>query len=269
MSSGFFAEMDEVVKQLGPQNGKETYGKDTCEHLNFTRELGVKTCIGCGKELASDSEADKDDKQTPRLDPGRCQIRKNEEKSIAKDVEKMNFSDAIVRSANSIFQETTKGHIFRGNSRRAVIFACIFHAYKLAGNPQSCDSLIDLFNLERKVGLRGLKMVGLNAPKNSLIRTAHITAVDLIKEIMKQFAASDSQIADVVALHERIENTSSVLNRSRPQSVAAGLVYFFIRLKQKEIPIKDFVDVVNLSELTVLKIAREIARLLGTPEIMY
>ena len=180
----------------------------------------------------------------------------------------MNFSEAIIDEANKIFQETTKGKIFRGNSRKAIIFACVFHAYKVAGNPQSCESLINLFSLDRKVGLKGLKHVGLNAPKDSVIRTSHITPQDLIREIMKKFEASLDQIAEVVELYSKIHNRSSILNRSRPQSVAAGLTYYYILLKQKNISMKDFTKKVNLSDLTVVKITKEICRVLKTPGLI-
>ncbi len=238
----------------------------SCAHKRVTREEGSTFCRDCGVELKDLVE--KGGTMKTRLDPNRCQVRKQEEKGIYKDVERMGFTENIVRSANKIFTDTTKGQIYRGNSRKAIIFACIFHAFKIAGNPQSCDSLIDIFNLERKVGLRGLKIVGLQAPKNSLIRNSHITACDLIREIMKKFEARPDQIAEVEDLYRRTENRSSVLNRCRPQSVAAGLTYYYIRREQKEIPIKDFISRVNLSELTVLKIAKEIANVLGTREVM-
>lgn len=238
----------------------------SCAHQNVTREEGSTFCKDCGVELPDCFQ--KDDMGRKRLEPTRCQVRKQDEKGIYKDVERMGFSEIIVSKANSIFADTTQGQIYRGNSRKAIIFACIFHAFKIAGKPQSCDSLIEIFKLERKVGLRGLKIVGLQAPKNSLIRNSHITPCDLIREIMKKFEASPEQVAQVEELYKRTENRSSILNRCRPQSVAAGLTYYYIRREQKEIPIKDFVSRVKLSELTVQKIAKEIAHVLGTPEIM-
>jgi len=260
--------LDEAMKDLtDPSPGKEQVETHHCVHKRVTREEGSTYCQDCGIEIPHGSGKEHM-REKARLEPNRCQIRKQEEKGIHRDVERMGFSDSIVRSANRIFADTTKGQIYRGNSRKAIIFACIFHAFKIAGKPQSCDSLIDMFKLERKVGLRGLKIVGLQAPKDSLIRNSHITPCDLIREIMKKFEASQDQIEEVEALYRRVENRSSVLNRCRPQSVASGIVYFFVRREQKEIPLKDFVSRVNLSELTVLKIAREIARVLGSPEVM-
>ena len=56
-----------------------------------------------------------------------------------------------------------KGNIYRGNCRRAIIFACVFHSYKSIGQPQTHEKLIKLFKLTRKSGLKGLKHVTLNS----------------------------------------------------------------------------------------------------------
>jgi hypothetical protein len=264
MAKSQFEMLDDVLKsRVKPEvmNQKTSL----CLHETCTQEAGASVCTVCGMEVARGCAKEK---TRVTLEPGRCQVRKVEEKSIHKDVENMNFSDQIVTIADKIFQDTTEGRILRGNSRRAVIFACVFHAFKLSGSPQSCDSLINMFNLERKAGLKGLKAVGLKAPKDSAIRTSHITAVDLIREIMRQFSATSDQTADVVNIYNRVENCSTILNRSRPQSVASGIVFFYIRSEEKDIRLRDFAGVVKLSELTITKIAKEVARLLSRPEVM-
>ena len=209
-------------KELKNENRKKINGKN-CLHEEIITENGVLTCIDCGEILRKNILHEKewryygntDSKRTS--DPNRVQIRKTEDRNIYKDVESMGFSEKIISSANKIYCETTKGQIFRGNSRKAIIFACIFHAYKLAGKPQSHEKLIRIFSLNRKTGLRGLKHVNLNAPKNSKIHTTYITPINLVEDIMDQFSASQSQKEEVVSLYNSIKNKSSKLNRARPQ----------------------------------------------------
>jgi transcription initiation factor TFIIIB Brf1 subunit/transcription initiation factor TFIIB len=179
----------------------------------------------------------------------------------------MGFSDKIVCEANKIYFEVTKGQIFRGNSRKAIVFASIFHAYKLSGKPQSHDKLIQVFNLNRKNGLKGLKHINLYAPKTSTIRTTYITPVNLIEEIMDKFSATPEQKQEVVTIYNQIKNKSSRLNRSRPQSVACGLIFYWIKNQQKDITIKQFTKKVNLSELTINKIATEIEEVINNENI--
>ena len=246
---------------------------EICKHLNNTHEKGVYICMDCGQEIVHTLQNSKewryygqtDNKHS--MDPNRVQIRKMEERNIFRDVENLGFSEKIINEANKIYFQVTQGQIFRGNSRKAIVFACIFHAYKLSGKPQTHEKLINVFNLNRKIGLKGLKHVNLHAPKTSTIRTTYITPINLVDEIMDKFSATNEQKIEVSKLYSQIKNKSSKLNRSRPQSVASGLVYFWICNTKQNISIKQFSKKVNLSELTVNKISQEISDVINSENI--
>jgi transcription initiation factor TFIIIB Brf1 subunit/transcription initiation factor TFIIB len=239
-----------------------------CPHDNVISENGSMICEVCGKELEKNIYQDKewryygqsDSKRTS--DPNRVHARKIDDKNIFKDVENMGFSDKITTLANDIYQEVTKGGILRGNSRKAVIFSAIFHSFKIHGKPQSHEKLIKMFELNKKSSLKGLKYVNLNASKNSLVHTTYITPVNLVEDIMEMFNASKEQKKEVFDLYEKIKNKSSDINRSRPQSIASGLVFFWVLHKNIDISLKDFAKKVNLSELTILKLSRSISTIL-------
>jgi transcription initiation factor TFIIIB Brf1 subunit/transcription initiation factor TFIIB len=245
-----------------------------CSHINISLEKGINVCLDCGEEINKKIQHTKEWRYygpsdgRHSSDPNRVQIRKSDERSIFKDVENMGFSDKIIREANKIYFQVTNNRIYRGNSRKAIVFACIFHSYKLSGKPQSHDKLIHVFDLTRKTGLKGLKHVSLYAPKNSSIRTTYITPINLVDETMDQFQATKEQKIEVASLYNQIKNKSSRLNRSRPQSVSSGLIYYWIRKHNKDITLKQFTEKVALSELTINKIAKEISEVLGTPEIL-
>ena len=246
----------------------------SCSHTNINTEKGVVECIDCGEEISKKIQHTKEWRYYGQVDtrrtgdPNRVQQRKSEERNIYKDVENMGFSDKIISEANKIYFQVTQGKIFRGNSRKAIVFACIFHAYKISGKPQSHEKLIGIFKLDRKTGLKGLKHVNLHAPKNSQIRTTYITPINLVEEIMEKFSATKEQKMEVIKLYRRVKNRSSKLNRARPQSVASGLVYFWICSKNKDISLKQFTKKVSLSELTVNKIAKEISEVIGSPRVL-
>lgn len=246
----------------------------SCIHENVITEKGANVCIDCGVEIQRKITHNKEwrfygQTDTRRVsNPNRVQMRKSETRSIFSDVENLNFSENIVSKANELYTKVTNGKIFRGNSRKAIVFACIFHAYKLTGKPQSHDKLVRIFNLTHQTGLKGLKHVSLYAPIDSEIRTTYITPVNLIEEIMDQFSASKNHKQEVIKLYNSIKNKRSRLNRSRPQSIAAGLVYYWFCKEEKGIDIKEFTKKVELSELTIVKIAREIANVLGTEDII-
>jgi transcription initiation factor TFIIIB Brf1 subunit/transcription initiation factor TFIIB len=244
--------------------------KNQCNHGNFTYENNNnKICTDCGIVIEKDISYEKEWRYYGMLDtkhnsdPNRCNIRKTEDRSIFKDVDKLGFNDKIVIYANTLYEQVTNNKIFRGNIRKGIIFACIFQAYKYYDNPQSCEHLIEIFEINRKIALKGLKFVNLNISKNNnqfngfQIQTEH-----LIKEIMTKFNANDQKIQEILEIYNLIKNKSLLLNRSRSQSVACGLVRYYIQKKNPEITMEYFRSKVNLSELTINKIVKEITRLL-------
>lgn len=253
-----------------------SYTDTDCNHNEVTYEGGMITCDDCGEELSKTIQHEKEwryygPSDTKRgSDPNRVQMRRETERSIFKDVENMNFSDKIVFSANNIYSQVTKGQIFRGATRRAIIFACIFHAYKLSGKPEPHENLIRIFSLNRKTGLKGLKLVNVYAPKSLPIHTTYITPAILIDRIMDRFSSTESQKQEVRDLYEKVKNRSSKLNRARPQSVACGTVYYWMCKTKKTISLKNFSqdEEVKLSELTISKMAKEISKVLQTPDIL-
>jgi transcription initiation factor TFIIIB Brf1 subunit/transcription initiation factor TFIIB len=244
---------------------------DICDHINVSEENGFICCSDCGIEIDKNIYQDKEwrfygQSDNKRIsDPNRVHLRKMEERNIFKDVENMGFSDKIVYFANQIYLQVTNGQIFRGNSRKSLIFACMFHSFKIHKLPQTHEKLLSTFEISRKSALRGIKYVNLNTPKDSNIHTTYITPINLVEEIMDKFSATPSQKNEVFNLYEKIKNKSSKINRSRPQSVASGLVFSWICMKNLDISIKEFAKKTELSELTILKIAKEISIILNIP----
>ena len=183
-----FSKYDQTLEK--EDSGEKSVNEEECGHSIILEEGGIKSCQICGEEISRDISFDKEWRYygaadtRHNSDPSRCQRRIVEHRVIYKDVANKGFSDKIITEASLLYDEVTKGKIYRGDSRKAIVFACIFHSYKLDGNPQNCENLIKVFGLQRKVGLKGLKLVNLNASKESRIRTTYITPENLIIEII-------------------------------------------------------------------------------------
>jgi hypothetical protein len=239
-----------------------------CSHEVFIMENNLRICESCGSEIEHNINHDKDWKymgvsDTRNIsDPNRCYARRSDIKTILKDVENLGISERVINTADKIYTQVTKNKIYRGKSRRAIIFACVFHAYKLDNNPQTCDSLIQLFGITRKFGLKGLKAVNLNMDKEFNQNVNYVTPEDIISEIMSQFDANQLQTKEVIEMYKKVKNRSSLINRSRPKSIASGLVRYYILKNDKKISIDDFKSKVHLSELTINRIVKEIGSIL-------
>lgn len=265
-----FAIFDQIKEVMDAKKVHKSSQKQDCQHTDIFTDNNIGMCRDCGLEITRDISFEKDwrhygafDTRSTK-DPSRCNARKIEDKTIYKDVEHLGFGELIVSQANLIYQLTSNEQIHRGDLRKGIIFASIFIAYKESGNPQSCEKLIRIFdNMDRKIALKGLKEVNLKLSKNKSRKPVHISPVNLIDEIMDDFNATKIQKQEVFDLYEKVKNKSSVLNRSRPKSLSAGLLYYYCKKENKEIDIKDFVRKVGLSELTVNKISREIERIVS------
>jgi transcription initiation factor TFIIIB Brf1 subunit/transcription initiation factor TFIIB len=245
--------------------------EEICDHIDIVNDNGIVSCIDCGIELSKIVSYEKDwryygsDDTRKNSDPNRCHIRKIEDKSIFKDVENFGFSEKIVNTANDMYIKVTDGKIYRGSSRKAIIFGCIFHSIKLNGKMFSCESLRSIFNLEKKIILKGLKHVSLNSPKNDLFINRYITPIELVNEYITKFTHVEEDKNEIEKIYDKIKNKSSIINRSRPQSIASSLIYYYFCEKNgsNNFSIKDFIKKIKLSELTVHKISKEIKRVLS------
>jgi len=263
----------QILKEMGENKEYDFFHKNiskktTCTHQNDTIENASKICIDCGTVIEKEISYEKEWRYYGMMDtkhntdPNRCNIRKTEDKSIFKDVDRLGFNDKIVIYANTLYEQVTHQRIYRGNIRKGIIFACIFQAYKYYENPQSCDHLIEIFEINRKTALKGLKYVNLNISKTSPFNGFQIQTEYLIREIMLKFNANEKKIQEILEIYDLIKNKSLLLNRSRSQSVACGLVRYYIQKKNPEITMEYFRSKVHLSELTINKIVKEITRLL-------
>ena len=255
--------MIESFKNM-PEKNKEDEIKEVCVHTNVAMDGTNRVCIDCGVMLNNSLTYEKEWRyygmtdSKHNSDPNRCTVRKNDDKNIFKDVERLGFGDKVISTANDIYQKVTNQNIFRGNTRKGIIFACIFHAYNINQLPKSCEQLIDIFEIDRKIALKGLKFVNLNIPKDFPITRTNVHTEQLILEIMQKFNATRSHIEEALSIYALIKNRSSLLNRSRPQTVASGLVRYYIMNKNPEISIDYFRTRISLSKITINRMTKEI-----------
>jgi transcription initiation factor TFIIIB Brf1 subunit/transcription initiation factor TFIIB len=248
---------------------------DNCEcmHIDLINVGNITICVECGEEIIRECHFDKEwryygsSDSRHNTDPNRCNARKIEERGIYKDVELMGFNDKIINTANQLYMEVIQTDelykIYRGNSRKAIIFACIFHSCNIHSASYKHDDLLAVFKISKKSALKGLKTVNRQSPKKSPVKTTYTTPNVLLNEIMDIFQATILQKNEVFELFQKINNKSSKLNRSRPKSVASGLTFYWIRKTNKNITLKEFTQKVDLSELTVNKIVKEIESILN------
>ena len=260
--------LNEAILQFELLNNKKVkkVNKENklCNHLNTVKEGYIILCSNCGEELEKNNFRNKEWKNYEaghNVDPYRCHLRKNIERSIHGDVVNMGFNDKIIYMANQLYMNVTQGKIKRGISRKSIVFACMFQAHSISDIKPDFENFIKRFNLKRNSALKGVKYVNIKIPKDFYETYTYTTPLYYIKEIMDVFNAQDYQIQESYDIYNKIKNKSLMLNGSKARSIASGIVYYWLCKNNKDISIKEFIKRVDLSELTIKKMAKEIERI--------
>lgn len=259
-----FAMFDRLKRTMGESQDQEVKEELECNHENTEHtEEGVSVCVDCGLELniVLDSSPEwryyKENDTKHSADPSRCSIRKYEEKSIYRDLERYNIQREIVDRANDTYAQVTEESILRGNSRKGLIFACIYYAYEETGQRKSPEEMKTFFNINKKMLSGGMKMYNLKIKHKAV----YTSPLDFISKIMNKFDSSEQHTQFVTKLFYKIKNQTNFMNRSNPDSIAAALCYFFFKHIKYPISLNDFSKRVGLSDITVHKISKKIGEL--------
>lgn len=244
----------------------------SCTHAITNSIQGTIICASCGLELYTNLSFEPEWRcfENSTVDGTRCYIRRIEDKTIFKEVDGLGFPEDIVTDANKLYILVTEKKSRRGKFKKAVIFACIFNAYKKANIPETPESIGEKFKLNKKEITKGLINFNLEL-KNLKIDTnpLYIPSIVYIPDIMKRFNLGLNHVKNVEKIYNLINNKSELINHSTPQSVISGLIFFYFKLLHTQgigyvnVNSLDFSKIVGLSEITINKIARECNTLLG------
>ena len=246
-----------------------------CPHTNTVMNCGVVECLDCGEQLKNSLATESEGKMMVSIDNrsacdgNRCWAPKKKGRGIRDDVQGLGFPEPVVSKAEEIFQNVTEGAIFRVDKRKSIIVACLMEAYKILKIPITLETLLQRLPTENVTV--GTRIVETRIKKYDTNRTrvTYHSPEDSIRDILARWESDPRTVDEVIQLFRQVDDKSSLLNRSRVESVAAGIVYYYaLATKRNNITLKDFSTQVQLSESTIQKIAREVSAVLGTREVL-
>lgn len=258
-----------IIGDEVPKTHEEIDIKSKCSHPNTIFSDNREVCTSCGIVVDSDISSNREWKMKNSTkyiaDTTRCHNSEQNLRTIFGDVKHLNFPNSIVNEANKDYKEIIEGSIYRGKNRRAIIVVCIFYAYYKNGESKPMTELCKMFDIKNRNVKEGLKKYVEHFPESV---SYYVTPKHLIKEIMAKTKIEYSHYEKINELCLKLENKSELLNRSKPQSVAASIVYLYLctipryRESLKLTKIK-FSSLVGLSENTISKLGKEAQLVLG------
>lgn len=101
---------------------------DNCTHENVYTDKDIITCIDCGEEIFQKILHEKDWKysNTDVYNVGGIRKAIPDERSIDKDVEYLNFNEAVVVQANKFYREVTKGKFSEATREKGMCLRVFF-----------------------------------------------------------------------------------------------------------------------------------------------
>jgi transcription initiation factor TFIIIB Brf1 subunit/transcription initiation factor TFIIB len=230
-----------------------------CKHTNTISEQFTVICSDCGQELINNEMKCSIDQMYSSTSE-----RKQHDKNIFKDVESFNFNENIVNKANLIYKKVTFDKTKRGDRRKSIILACIFFSHRINNVNITYEKLLEMFEIDRKIGNDGLNIVTLNIPKEMNVNySSGSQYLVVLDEIMDKFSATPDQRKQVNELYYKIKGKSTELNRCRIHSLASAIFYYWIKnYSNIKISIETYSDIVKLRVLTISKIYNEIHKII-------
>lgn len=248
--------------------------EEECPHTT-TKTINSKSiCVDCCQILEGDfsySEQENSTFGTKRTNTTRAQTNPDEKRTIYKDLENLNpaLPHNVIRMANDMYQKIMekkgKTMIKRGKRRKGVIIVCIYHALRQNKEIRSVSDVAEMFGEQKGAVSYGLKEYG-RVFRESL--TEYTEPSDLIRRIITKCGISIEFHDEIRDFCEAVQGKSQMLKSAVPQSVASAVVYLWQTLNKEKpsacyVSRRQFAEQVSLSEATVTKLAKEIARLEG------
>jgi transcription initiation factor TFIIIB Brf1 subunit/transcription initiation factor TFIIB len=248
-----------------PQSTKQAENPfDQCSHTVTVSVAGKTICDECGTEIKCDIIQERDSKSfrdTRSISDGsRCFSHPIKVKTIRDEIRLLGFEEPVISEAARIYQKIATSTPFKNNRRRSVILACVFKAHKILKIDINLEYLLKVFDLKKTAAHNGIKLVSLKIKNYDTQRqfSTYITPQDFINELLSLWDTEPIHYENIHRLYKLIDAHSNIANRSRPKSIAAGVIYYYIQRTGRSITLRDFAQRCGMTETTISKLVKDI-----------
>ncbi len=246
-----------------------------CKHISkIQNSSGYYVCQDCGIEIEIydyspewRSYSTSGGKYNPR-----CKTYNYKNKNIELVFEKhdINVSPFIISEVEDRYCKCVQS-TYRGKNRDAIIAVCYYFVLKDFGEYRTTDYIRSQFGLKKKDISFGLNRY---YELYSDVAVDEVTPKKLIKWKMDLVGLDiKDHYYKITRICDYIQNASEPIIKSAPQSIAVSVIYFYLcdnkELKSElGLTKKKFAKKALISDITINKLVKEIARLCGKEDII-
>lgn len=151
-----------------------------------------------------------------------------------------------------IYKAVTGKEIFRNTFRKSIILACLHRAAIIKESPICFDEMLEMFSLKTHEANKGVGYVANNIPKDSPYTIPFLNDEISIGSNLTIIGLSHA-LQPVTNLFQFVKAECDILNNSHCKSVVCGCIFFWIKLNNVNISLKQFALKVCMSEMTIVK----------------
>ena len=159
-----------------------------------------------------------------------------------------------------LFQSLTDNKTTRKSPRRSIIYVCMEIVCKKKNIPFDGKEMKRTFGITESDVNSAKKKLGraLNAYDLDPQYNTEVTMNVILKTLMTKFDIRESYLAQIMSYYYLCQNTSVLLRRSKIESCAAGLLYYFMSESIEGFDKNDYFLKAGVSSATCIDIALEI-----------
>lgn len=182
-------------------------------------------------------------------------------KSIRPDLDKYSLPDDIKNEANNIYLNlniNTK----RGNQRKLLIFFCVFMAYKKLKEPKIPKLVAEIIGISPDDITKAFSMCSFRLQDSRI--NEPIDPLQFIKGYLSLINIDESCLDNIINFGKEIIDKSKDLLQEHPHVIAAGILFYYLRINGVQIHHNDFAKAVRLSDMTISKLYKRIGNIHNT-----
>ena len=163
----------------------------------------------------------------------------------------------IWNTAKSLYSIIAKIKISRGNNRKGIIAACVYHSCKECNVPRSINELSHMFSIPSTVMTKGCKnyteIMRMNKTnRDRSFKINDVNLYDFIDRFSSKISLKEEEIKKIRKIAILCEQ-NKMINDNTPPSMASGCIYLYCKISGNKINKKEISDVCKISEVTINK----------------
>jgi len=154
----------------------------------------------------------------------------------------------IVDDAKVLYKRASEKKISRGDNKEGLIASCIYHACLMNNLPRSSKEIAKMFDIDPVILNKG------NSRFQTLLQI-NVVSSSPLDFISRYCSILDMKMEDIDKCKKLVKflEDSEIMSDNSPTSSCASILYYYSEKKKLGYVKKQFAEVCNVSEVTVIK----------------